>query len=70
MLQTLNYTISNKDIYTILLDVDTENSDYSSFTHSLFMDEMIKYNNTKYTVIYDSYIAFLKNIRILNLFKC
>lgn len=82
MLKTLNYTISNKNRYTILLgvdtgknknpnqkkinfpfdkiiNVDTGNSNYSSYAHSLVMDEMIKHIDTKYAVICDSDIAFL-----------
>lgn len=83
MLQTLNYTISDKNRYTILLgvdtgkkknpdlkkitfpydniiNVDTGNNDYSSYAHSLVMDEMIKHINTKYAIICDSDIAFLQ----------
>ena len=43
-----------------LIQVNTKNSDYSSFAHSLVMDEMIKHIDTKYAVICDSDIAFLQ----------
>lgn len=43
-----------------MIQVDTGNSDYSSYAHSLVMDEMIKHIETKYAVICDSDIAFLQ----------
>lgn len=43
-----------------IIKVDTGNSDYSSYAHSLVMDEMIKHIDTKYAVICDSDIAFLQ----------
>lgn len=46
--------------YDKLVKVDTKNSGYSSYGHSLVMDEMIKHINTKYAVICDSDIAFLQ----------
>ena len=46
--------------YDKLLKVDTKNLDYSSYAHSVVMDEMIKHIDTKYAVICDSDIAFLK----------
>ena len=42
-----------------MIQVNTKNSDYSSFAHSLVMDEMIKHIDTKYAIICDSDIAFL-----------
>lgn len=83
MLKTLNYTISDKNRYKILLGVDTGkkknpditkinfpydkmikvdtyNNDYSSYAHSLVMDEMIKHIDTKYAMICDSDIAMLE----------
>ena len=45
--------------YDKMIQVDTGNSDYSSYAHSLVMDEMIKHIDTKYAVICDSDIAFL-----------
>lgn len=46
--------------YDQIIKVDTKKSDYSSYAHSLVMDEMIKHIDTKYAVICDSDIAFLK----------
>jgi len=43
-----------------MIQVDTGNNDYSSYAHSLVMDEMIKHIETKYAVICDSDIAFLQ----------
>ena len=46
--------------YDKLVKVDTKNLEYSSYAHSVVMDEMIKHIDTKYAVICDSDIAFLK----------
>ena len=46
--------------YDKMIQVDTGNSDYSSYAHSLVMDEMIKHIDTKYAMICDSDIALLE----------
>jgi len=45
--------------YDKLIKVDTKKLEYSSYAHSVVMDEMIKHIDTKYAVICDSDIAFL-----------
>ena len=46
--------------YDKLIKVDTKKLEYSSYAHSIVMDEMINHIDTKYAVICDSDIAFLK----------
>ena len=46
--------------YNKMIKINTGNSDYSSYAHSLVMDEMIKHIETKYAIICDSDIALLE----------